>query len=109
MHIFDIRESEVRRVDLPHGGTMYVCFADCYQYPVGFVWGADSGRSVFEVAGSWTEPWCRRQGVRTRINAAIFKDFPTIRTNWGSESGGAAFMKDQGYRFQKEARCYTLA
>lgn len=100
MHVFDSRKSVVRVVDIPFGFTMYLCWADAYCAPVGFVWGIaeEHTHGVFEVLGSYVEPWCRRQGVRTRINEAIFKDYPTIATAAGTEDG-EAFMKAKGYRF----------
>jgi len=101
-------QATVKSVDIPFGGTMYFCFVSAYCYPVGFVWGVGDNRRVFEVAGSYTEPWARRQGVRTRLNEAILKDYVVIRTNFGSDEGGAAFMRKQGYQFSKELRCYFL-
>lgn len=108
MHILDAspREAIVKRVDTPFGQSMYICYVPAYFAPVGFVWGIGDSRRVFEVAGSYTEPWARRHGVRTRINEAIFRDYLVIRTNYGSPEGGGAFMKAQGYKFSKVLRCY---
>lgn len=108
MHVLDVRESTVKCVDIPGGQQMYICYADAYMFPVGFVWGCGDSRGVFEGAGSYVEPWARRQGVRTKINEAILRDYPVIRTNYGSEDGGMKFMRKQGYRFSKDLHCYFL-
>ena len=110
MHILDARKGQatVKCVDIPFGGQMYFCFVSAYAFPVGFVWGVGDSRRVFEVAGSYTEPWARRQGVRTRINEAIMRDYLVVRTNYGSDEGGAQFMRKQGYKFSRILRCWYL-
>lgn len=111
MHILDASKGAVtvKCVDIPFGGQMYLCFVAAFPYPVGFVWGVGDTRGVFDVAGSYTEPWARRQGVRTRLNEEIFKEYLVIRTNYGSAEGGQAFMRKQGYKFSRALRCYYLA
>lgn len=101
MHVLDAEKSFVRCVDIPMGMAMYILYVEAYCAPVGFVWGVrEHGNGVFEVLGSYVEPWARRQGLRSKINEAIHAEFPVIMTA-GATDEGAAFMKAKGYRFHK--------
>jgi hypothetical protein len=68
--------------------------------PVGLVWGIAHGgkKQSFHVYGSYVHEWARRQGVRTRINQAIFEHYDVIVTGGGSKDGGEAFLKAAGYK-----------
>lgn len=85
------------------GMTLYVCWNRYVGSPLGFVWGWSHSES-FDVMGSYVLPEVRRQGVRTKINEHIFKSVPVIKTWAGTKSGGFAFLKASGYRFNREAR-----
>ena len=101
MHVLDARRSFVRSVDIPMGMTMYLCYVEAYCSPVGFVWGyGEAEHGVFEVLGSYVEPWARRQGIRSVLNTAISADYRTIATAAGT-SEGEAFMRAAGYKFNK--------
>lgn len=89
------------------GQTIYALYVPSYFAPVGLVWG--EGRTTrFDVYGSFVIPWARRNGVRTRINEEIFKDYKVISTEGASKEGGRQFMKASGYKRNRELDLFYL-
>jgi hypothetical protein len=69
------------------------------------VWGISLGRA-FCVFHAYTPEWARRQGVRTKINEAIFKDYDVVETGESTKEG-KSFMRATGYKFDKKKRVWT--
>jgi hypothetical protein len=70
--------------------------------PVGLVWGDARGEKM-DILGSFVPAWARRQGVRTKINELLFKDYhyKTVVTA-GATKDGRAFMEASEYAFSEE-------
>lgn len=94
-----------------HGTAIYGCWANEHNALVGLAWGArakgDDGKMLFMSTGSYVESSARRQGVRTELNRAIFKDHDLITTVNGTQSG-LAFMKASGYKHDKRFDQWVL-
>lgn len=91
----------VEKQTIGFGMTIYILWNRLFDVPLGFVWGWSHGIS-FDTLGSYVLPELRRQGIRTRINHEIFLTHSMIKTWQGTKTGGLAFMKAQGYKFQRE-------
>ena len=98
----------IQVVEIGLGGWCYVLFDRGHASPLGLVWGLPTAPGRFDVYHSYVMPWARRQGVRKRINEEIFKTFNVIATGKGTKDGGAAFMKAQGYKYNKELKNWYL-
>ena len=94
-------------VRIGFGQLIYLLYVHNHTLPIGLVWGYAEGKR-FIVGGSFVQPFARRQGVRTRINDAIFEHLSVISTSAGSKEGGRAFLKARGYRFDKRMKCFFL-
>lgn len=89
------------------GQMIYVLYVPNHTVPIGLVWGEPHAER-FNVAGSFVQPWARRNGVRTKINAAIFEHYKAIVTASGSKDGGLAFMKASGYQHNRDLDLWSL-
>jgi len=87
----------VSYVAIGFGQMMWFCYVPNCIAPIGFVWGWATGKG-FHVAGSFVQPWARRNGVRSRINDAIFQHYRVISTSSGSKEGGKQFLKAKKYK-----------
>lgn len=99
-------------VDIPYGIRLFYAMHPDYVFPVGIVCGmAARGQhrtDTFHVMWSYTLPFMRRRGVRTRINQDIAKYFDIVHTWSGSATGGSQFMRAQGYTFDKQRQDWFL-
>jgi hypothetical protein len=91
------------------GITQYTLFCRAYPMPLGFVWGFAFGgkRPTFQVLDSYVVPWARRQGVRSKINEAIFQKAESIVTGGRSKSG-IMFMANTDYTFDPRLTQWSL-
>jgi hypothetical protein len=89
----------VTYVDVGFGCRQYMLFTPEMIAPIGFVWVTAVGGKVSSatVLSSYTRPYFRRRGARTRLNEELFKSVEIIQTKQGSKEGGAAFLKASGY------------
>ena len=109
-----LKDSWVTWETVGFGITGFFCFCREYSAPVGVVWTACSGcdarpRTRVEVIDSHVIQWARRQGVRSRINEAIFAEYgaDVIMTHEGTAKGGLAFLKH--WRYQRDGVSGTWA
>jgi len=94
---------------LGFGVAFYALFNRAFPSPLGFVWGVTNGKNCFDVWGSYTLPWARRQGVRSALNAGLLRAYGRVITTEGSKTGGLAFMKARGYKFEPNTNKWFLA
>ena len=80
------------------GVEQFTLWSKSFHGPVGTVWVNRVGSKpvVAQVIESYVPKWCRRLGVRTRLNQELFRYCDVISTG-PSEKEGRAFMKSQGY------------
>ena len=90
----------VQHAKIGVGADLYICWNLQYPVPLGFVWGLAKTKRCFEVLGSYVPAFARRRGVRTAIQRAIQKSYPTVITSSATEDG-RAFMRSSGYRFDR--------
>ena len=111
----DFADSWFTWTTIGFGVTQAMLFVKQQATPIGFVWGiwfgaGNAGKERFEVTQSFTIPWARRQGVRTRINDEIFRltQIQIITTQNGSDDGGKAFMENYGYELNQEIGLWSI-
>jgi hypothetical protein len=103
----DLARAYVRATHLLNGAVLFALYLHDYPTPVGLVWGMARGKD-FYVYHSYVMPQVRRMGVRTKINEAILQYHEVITTQSGSDDGGMAFLKSQGYKRNETLGCWYL-
>lgn len=112
---FDARKYWVTWCMLRNGITQIYCMPEEWVIPVGFVWGlhiggGNTGKLRFDVYDSYVPEKFRRQGIRSRINRAIFEELEceVITTHDGSDAGGLAFLKHWHYHLDPSSGIWCL-
>jgi hypothetical protein len=108
---FNKERAWVTWVVIGFGISVYALFVPDQTTPIGLVWGETyrtEKKSIFHNHGSFVQPWARRQGVRTKLNEEILKQFDVIETGQGSKEGGLAFLKASGYKQSKVTGAWQL-
>lgn len=103
-----LNSAYIQIAELGFGIWCYVLFDRGFVAPLGMVWGLPTAEKRFDVYHSYVIPWARRQGVRKRINEEIFKTYNIIATGHGTKEGGAAFLRSQGYKYNKTLKNWYL-
>lgn len=109
--INDMGDKWIQETRIGVGFILYVFFYMNIPNPVGFVWGIGKGagelkKTQFEVYGSYILPRFRRRGIRTEINNHILKTYDVITTISGVSKGARLFMKNTGYKINKDIGIY---
>lgn len=100
--------------EIGFGVTAFFCFAPRHPVPVGHVYTliagrGRSGKNECSIVSSYVDPWARRNGIRTELNRAIFKNhkIDVIRTA-DSTRQGEAWMRACGYKFDKRTGSWSV-
>ena len=99
---FDVLRCFVDSFSLDFNQVLYIARSKDTNCLVGLVWGqvryGPQGKALcFDVHGSFIPLFCRRCGIRSLINEAIFKEYPAIITPDATDEG-RKFLKARGFK-----------
>jgi len=94
--------------ELPTGIFQYTACPNRWDVPVGLVWlryrSNHEEENVAEILHCYTIEWGRRYGICKYLFNSILenKELDLLVTQNGSETGGEGFLKDFGFKYNKE-------
>lgn len=99
----DLRTAWVDIYDIGFGTKLFVCRGREVAEPLGMTWvrasrtGQKGDEYMAEVLDCYVVRFCRRQGVMRTLMDRIVVDYPTVRTDKGTEDG-LPFLKAYGFK-----------
>lgn len=99
----DLFEVSWRRSCVP-GVNVSECMHADHACPIGTVYWRWMESDTIQICNTFVFDMCRRNGIRTRINNALFEWYPKLKhiTTGPSTKDGVAWMKAYGYKQRKD-------
>jgi hypothetical protein len=96
----------IRAMMIGMGTTMYVARCNEADMPCGYLWarlsnvGQRKKKGLAEILDCYVPHWARRQGIMRKMVGELSKEFPTLRSDFGT-TDGLPFLKACGFKFDR--------